>query len=63
MEDKQNDKYNMEMGKEFYSGDTMGYGASNEYWKRFWQTGRVEDYLNYTANGREDYVPMDVKRK
>jgi len=63
MEDRNNDKYNLEIGKDFFPEDMIGYGASHEYWKRFWKTGRVEDYLNYTASSREDYVPMDVKRK
>lgn len=46
--------HEMEAGQEFFAEAVYGNHRSEDYWRRFLQTGRVADYLNYTASSAED---------
>ena len=39
----------MEAGTEFFSDAVYGEDGAEDYWRRFLQTGRISDYLNYAA--------------
>lgn len=45
----------LEAGMEFYEEAVLGNGRSEDSWKRFLQTGKVEDYLDYTARTSEEF--------
>lgn len=39
----------MEAGAEFFSDAVYGDEGAEDYWRRFLQTGKISDYLNYAA--------------
>ena len=45
MEEKNNTLQNMEMGREFLE-QVQKEDIINEYWKQFFKTGKIQDYLN-----------------
>ena len=45
MEEKNNTLRTMELGKEFL-GEVQEEDIINEYWKQFFKTGKIQDYLN-----------------
>ena len=40
----------MEAGAEFFSDAVYGEDGAEDYWRRFLQTGKISDYLNYAAH-------------
>lgn len=45
MNDKNNTLQTMELGKEFLEEVTIE-DTTNNYWKQFFKTGKIQDYLN-----------------
>ena len=46
MKEKEEPLHNMEIGKEFLE-QIQENKTEKEYWNQFFQTGRIQDYLNY----------------
>jgi len=41
-----------EFGEELAPGQRVSETMANDYWQRFAKTGKISDYLNYTAYSR-----------
>lgn len=48
-EEKREKLREIEAGAEFFSDAVYGDERSEDYWRRFLQTGSVSDYLKYAA--------------
>ena len=49
-EEKRERLREIEAGAEFFSDAVYGDERSEDYWRRFLQTGSVSDYLKYAAS-------------
>lgn len=49
-EEKREKLREIEAGAEFFSDAVYGDERSEDYWRRFLQTGSVSDYLSYAAS-------------
>ena len=49
-EEKREKLREIEAGAEFFSDAVYGDERSEDYWRRFLQTGSVSDYLKYAAS-------------
>ena len=53
MKEKDETLRNMEIGKEFL-GQIQENKTEKEYWNQFFQTGRIQDYLNYVQYSKRE---------